>query len=333
MSNIPGVTQEWSLFSNSIGTGTTLTQTLSPGIYIYTLTVTQNGCEAVSAPFEVEVFPSSEPTLSYNIMECDPYVVRITATYPQNGVFNWNNGATGSVIEVNAGGVYSATFTSEAGCVTKTYIDVPKSPQEYLWIFPSGCFCEDDFLITQEECFDRNIGPHISGPIIPFYNWEYSLNQSVTVISGSNTIPNIFPANLIEHLENQLILRNDDCEAISDPLYYSPGCPYYGPQFMHRNSQNEVKDLTSTHKIDASIRLLPNPAGDKTQVEYQFNNEKSQNNIIIFDLSGRRIHAFNPEFIKGTYNLNLSTYPPGVYEICLMSNGIVVAQTKLIVNP
>ncbi len=37
-------------------------------------------------------------------------------------------------------------------CTSEAFIDVPKHPSEYLWIFPTGCFCADDLHFEGHGC-------------------------------------------------------------------------------------------------------------------------------------------------------------------------------------
>ena len=81
------------------------------------------------------------------------------------GTYTWSNGMNGSTINVYSGGPYKVYFHDGSGCVTSSQVDVPKDPQEYLWVFPEGCYrlCEE--LMAQGQYV-------LNGPVIPFDYWE-----------------------------------------------------------------------------------------------------------------------------------------------------------------
>src|SRR5690606_24996287 len=79
------------------------------GSYTYTLEVRPPGDTSCGSEqdFTVTVSPAvSDPTLSYTVITCEPYTVKIEATGPSNGNYNWSNGDSGQSITVYNGGVY-----------------------------------------------------------------------------------------------------------------------------------------------------------------------------------------------------------------------------------
>ena len=125
------------------------------------------------------------PSLSFSVVNCDPYTITLTANAGVPGTYIWSNGMSGSTITVNSGGPYKVTFTNQGGCTSTAQFDVPKDPEVYLWIFPSGCY---DF------CFKRGdqSGPlNILGPspFVQFSKWLWIKDGNVDQIGGGS-VPN-----------------------------------------------------------------------------------------------------------------------------------------------
>src|SRR5690606_1219657 len=115
--------------------------------------------------------PVDPPSVSFDIVSCEPYVVELTATNGQSGTYHWSNGSTGSIVNGHFGGLYEVYFTSNSGCISSNEISVPHSPQEYMWNFPTGCYCLDDLL--EENTLSSCAGaPVIPGPYNPFEYWS-----------------------------------------------------------------------------------------------------------------------------------------------------------------
>ncbi|WP_276132478.1 PKD domain-containing protein [Polluticoccus soli] len=138
------------------------------GTYIYKLeiSVTDGGvtCTNTSANFPVTIsMPALPPGLSFTINDCATYEVEITATSSTTGTYTWSNGMSGNPITVYEGGPYKVFFQADNGCEASAEIDVPKDPEVYLWVFPTGCkaLCAEFFPFT------------LYGPIIPFNRWEW----------------------------------------------------------------------------------------------------------------------------------------------------------------
>lgn len=187
-----GIEHRWVLNGNPIagtmGTwvpgNTNLTLNLSsltPGSYDYsfeTRYVTDTGC---TNSFTVTVVAHPQvaaPVISYNIHDCQPYTLRLTASGPA-GTYNWSNGATGQTIYVTQGGAYSVTYTAPTGCTATGYLQAPHNPERALWVVPSGCYT---------MCL--NNGEYLLGPLGIYEGYEWTINGG-TSQNGSNTyIPN-----------------------------------------------------------------------------------------------------------------------------------------------
>jgi hypothetical protein len=147
---------------------------LGSGTYSYTFETRAGTDPNCSNSFTatVEVHPSvATPTINYIVIGCDPYTIRLEASGPSTGTYNWSNGMTGQTIEVTHGGAYSVTYTETTGCNAAGYIQVPHNPERALWVVPAGCYTVCDAYL---------IGPL---GMYNYYRWE--VNGMVTQ-SNSN---------------------------------------------------------------------------------------------------------------------------------------------------
>lgn len=168
------------------------------------------GC-SVSASQSINIVaPPETPQITFGQIDCDTYKVVLNATAAGEGNFNWTNGDSGSSITVNEGGPYGVSFTNIAGCSKYTEIDVPKSPEAYMWVVPSGCY---------DLCKD-NLGT-LLGPNIPIKNWEWHDNvrgDEHTLLQG-NLFPDPLP--VVQDGTYNLLLSNGFCEFKSSDLNVS----------------------------------------------------------------------------------------------------------------
>ena len=144
-------------------------------------------------------------------ISCIPeYSVTITAeaiTY--SGAiahYNWSNGEVGDAITVTNGGAFSVTASTGGGCSFTKQIDVPKNPENYMWIFPSGCYTDcskaDNYLI---------------GPLVPLGSWSWN-NNGQSAVAGTE-FTNSFP--LDGNGTYSLTINTGTCDLESEPLNFT----------------------------------------------------------------------------------------------------------------
>ena len=153
---------------------------LSGGNYTYTLTVKiplagGGFCTMPPLSHTVSVVGLPEVT-AFSVLTCQPeFRVELSASASElGGVYNWSNGASTANISDPNGGAFQVTYTSEAGCKDTFDIEVPKNPENYLWIFPDGCYT---------FCSEFNTGTLIGPSIKYFDKWDWLKNDS-SVFSG-----------------------------------------------------------------------------------------------------------------------------------------------------
>jgi hypothetical protein len=174
--------------------------------------ISGDGCEKEAVQI-IEVFPEPAPVVLSTpfLVDCQTYTIELTAYAPGEGTYNWSNGAIStlnpdgsSTITVTAGGPYMVTFTNAGGCTTTDQKVVPKSPKDYMWVFPTGCYqkCKD------EEAF-------LLGPTLPIQQWNWMLDNS-SDMSGFNTAPANYP--LTQSGTYNLQLNTGLCPFTSEPM-------------------------------------------------------------------------------------------------------------------
>ena len=85
-----------------------------------TVTVTNNGCSATSAPATITInpVPSAAITASGPLSFCDGGAVTLTAPAGNNFTYLWTNGATSQSVSTTTSGSFGLTVTNAFGCST-----------------------------------------------------------------------------------------------------------------------------------------------------------------------------------------------------------------------
>lgn len=202
----------------SVNTNHQLTQTLGAGTFVYRLEVrdaTTGSCFNF-AEFTVQVIPTPTVQAYFNILECEPYLIELTAQASvSGGTFLWSNGQNGSTIYVSHGGAYQVTYLANTGCSTTYQIFVPKHPEVYTWVFPTGCYSICGQWLEN--------GIEIPAPNASFdeFTWYH---EHVAALNGSEYSPNF----QLTHSSGayHLSLTNEFCTATSGYLELSSNdCP------------------------------------------------------------------------------------------------------------
>ena len=221
----PGVNYTWlkdgvaisGQSGTATGTSISLTQTLNSGgtnTYVYALQVEKDGCTNVQA-ISIDVVNADSFDVVISSTECSPFQVKLEAIDVPAGAFiNWSNGASGTTdIFVNSGGWISATIALPSGCTFTKEVFVPHSPEEYVWIFPSGCI--DLCLI------DKPVDHMILGPLALMDSWEWQFNGNATAPLFNSGPSQTLELNLATTNSSGLFnlqLDIDPCTITSDPL-------------------------------------------------------------------------------------------------------------------
>jgi len=186
------------------------TMETTPGTYTYRLEVSELldvGCSSW-VEFVVTVLAVPSVTIGYDILSCSPYQIKLSAhASTGEGTYLWSNGTHGQSMIASSGGAYRVKFLVNNGCEVTQQIFVPKNPEIYTWLFPSGC------VELCPEQLANNI--HLPAPNAPFHPYSWSINHEPH-ISGYGFSPNYVvqnPGYLDVKLSNEL-----GCSATSKPL-------------------------------------------------------------------------------------------------------------------
>ncbi len=158
---------------------------------------------------ETEIYTTSRKANSAfhnSILDAIPFPSHPNITY------NWSNGASTQSISVPDGGPYRVT-ASLGGCSISKQVDIPKNPEDYLWIYPSGCYTTCYNRGDKEEEYSYLIGPTLS---LPSWSWN---NYGSPVQSGTNSFQT--PFYLLGDGSYTSTINTGHCTAESDPLEYS----------------------------------------------------------------------------------------------------------------
>ena len=189
---------------------------LSVGDHTITGVATINGCSTSASQTITIMNTPNIPQITYEITGCSPYQVKLHATANVSQYFTWSNGVSGADIVVTEGGPYQVRVTS-GDCNATAQIDVPKNPENFMWIFPTGCYT---------ACSNSNGSATLIGPRLPMNNWSWLQNGDHDS-SGMHTFPQ--PYQLTDSGTYNLELENVTCSTTSAPLYYTqiecPKCP------------------------------------------------------------------------------------------------------------
>lgn len=186
VADTPSASYEWRLNGIVIGNQSSIYHTVdASGVYNFTVTVgrtqTKMTCYSTSQHTLTVLNRPEPPAVYYDFKGCSPYEFNVYAQSYDEGTYTWSNGAIGSGINVNEGGVYNVIFTNRAGCSSQSEIHVPKNSERYLWVFPSGC---------HDICDTEN--PSLLGPLetAEFHSWSWEYNGSPLSV-GSDSVNEI----------------------------------------------------------------------------------------------------------------------------------------------
>ncbi len=228
----PGAEYKWSIDGTNINSGFSSSNSSitasqpTDGGYTYDVEVrikkdnspvtycTQTFSRAVNI-----VVPPAAPTIEIVETLCSPYRVRLRASSAVAGNFNWSDGqstfnALESTILVDAGGAYQVRFTSAQGCSALAQISVPRDPETYIWLFPSGCF---------EFCkVFGDANRYLLAPLAEFQAWQWNMYGSP--LSSGTGIPDNQPVD--NNADYSLVLQTANCAVESNPMsvVFNEGC-------------------------------------------------------------------------------------------------------------
>lgn len=239
------------------------------GNYTYTLTLlTPSGsgayCTSTATQTVAVVLAPTITSLYYDTVTCNPYSFRLHATANMPGTFNWSNGQTGADLTTSFGGAYKVLFTSASGCTTTAQLQTPRSPESYLWEFPSGCFT---------FCSKIDYSRKFLGPALAKFSSGWVWNALATAPALAPTISGL----------DAMTPYNINFEGGSYKydmiLYASPQCSYKSkPAYIQNIGCSTSCNLhTFTQSTTNPLKVVPSATNPYLYYQLKFNflpNEK-----------------------------------------------------------
>ena len=105
------------------------------------------------------------------------------------------------------------------------------------------------------------------------------------------------------------------------------GNPVYVPTLMTGLCATLSTDEFQQENV---FTMYPNPAKDVVTLQYDL--AVTNATVAIFDVTGRLIHEGALNSVTGSSELNVSTYPAGMYMLVVKQAGTILWQNKLIIK-
>lgn len=105
------------------------------------------------------------------------------------------------------------------------------------------------------------------------------------------------------------------------------GNPVYVPTLMTGLCATLSTDEFEQENV---FTMYPNPAKDVVTLDYNLTDTNAT--VTIFDVTGRLVHEMALNSVSGTNELNVSSYPAGVYLVLVKQGAAVVFSSKLVVE-
>ncbi|WP_317899439.1 T9SS type A sorting domain-containing protein [Aurantibacillus circumpalustris] len=85
------------------------------------------------------------------------------------------------------------------------------------------------------------------------------------------------------------------------------------PMHVKGNTSSQPTGLVDVNNINLVSGAVPNPSTNKTTVGYQFTNNETAGQIIIFDISGKELKRYDVDATFNSLELDNSDLPSGTY--------------------
>ncbi len=158
------------------------TQSISVGPGTYTVTVTKNGCSAVSSAVTVGYYSVATPTISASSSTTFCSGNSVTLSASSGTAYAWNTGASSSSISVSSSGAYYVTVTDGNGCqATSVATTVTVNPLPSATISGNASVCKN--ATAPSITFT---GSGATAPYTFTYKINGGSNQTISTTSGNS---------------------------------------------------------------------------------------------------------------------------------------------------
>jgi hypothetical protein len=303
--SVPNATYQW--YRNGVNvinaTQPLLTVTTAGS---YTIGITANGCNTVSAPVVITVLagPSSSVTASRYPIICSGDTLTLKSPSAVSTTWQWkkNNviisGATDSIYKATTNGSYTVSVTNGCGSTVSTPISLVVKAKSAATITPLGptTFCIGDSVVLQ-------------APINVDYTYYWKRNGNVI----ANAIESTYSA------------KQQGSYKLG--LYNKFGCLKESVSLSVQVPCRNGSEVNSENLLD-NIIVFPNPSSTVFNIEWEGAGEEKALQIICFDLQGRSVNIESTS--NSTSQIQLIDAAPGVYFLQISVDGKSV--TKKIVK-
>ncbi|WP_298223869.1 PKD domain-containing protein [Flavobacterium sp.] len=208
-----------------------------------------------------------------------------------------------------------------------------------------------DMIVSAVDCKDCKIGNTLlatGSSNEPFFHYTIQLhidNTDTTPQSVNVTAPTavgvIVPGTVIVPPDTG---GNFTFSLIPDPSYTgastmitlrsNQGKLCIGDQEIQFLGESRETVLGHNEKTGADLRLYPNPATATAEVSYDFGaqNANESNELLVYDLYGRKLEAIMPAVSQGVWSLATAGYGAGTYIVVMKRGGKLVQQKILVVK-
>jgi hypothetical protein len=274
----------------------------------------QSGCITIQL--------TSDAFVSCESNNFSPWIYSVSVPMAVNTNFYWNNGATGSTIEITSGGDYFVAGTDENGCnFSSDIISITEYPFDNSITASDNAICDGESVILQvipQEYTIWNNGASTPDLIVNEPGTYYAFisngpcegyTPSIEITEG--VTPNVAAFAVLDTLCNDGsttllfgtpaggtwvgagITNNQFSSALSGTGEFNLTYNYTNPEGCSASSNETVTvivctDVTETESLDR-YTIFPNPFNNYFQIQYPGGSYFS---IELFDASGKLIYSF-----------------------------------------
>lgn len=214
---------------------------------------------------------------------------------------------------MNRGGAFQVVYYSTYyNCPVVANVEVEKHPEEYIWVFPSGCI---------EQC-SEDVFTEILGPLPLFEEWSWNNNPLGSVSGSQSTVDSydMSPIGSTDSVLNHYLENSGGCSVTSSDLTIT----------INNDLCAIIIEVEETESSGA-LKISPNPTNGRTRITYEdleILNESLR--IKIYTLQGVEIlHQEVNSQLRGI-EFDATTLKTGAYVVRLESEQMVYLTGQLI---
>ncbi|MFN8396032.1 MAG: PKD domain-containing protein [Bacteroidia bacterium] len=282
----------------------------------YTVTATQNGCSATSAPTQVTVLPAPAVsiTATNNGNICFGVATTLSATTGYTA-YAWSNGSTATSITVSNAGTYAVTVTNSQGCTSVVSRVVSSITQCQV---PTG-------LLESQISSSSAILNWNAVPCATDYQLQYRKTGTNNWTSVSTTNNSYKVTGLIGITNYEWRVRAR-CNGLGGWTAYSP-IKAFSTMFMKSANAPQADGNM------LSVAIAPNPNDGNFDLVIS-TGEKAGIRIELFDVAGKLLHteSIAEPFDELRHHLNINHLSKGIVILRVSSTTGQVTHERIVIQ-